>query len=1181
MSRGGRRVAVLSITLLCSAGIWIGGAAARVPGRAGRAADPANGRAAHRASGNAHRARRGIGPFAYGAHRGLPAARILAGTGQVRTRVIVVLRDQLRSLPSTRAHVRARIAAEASADAVIEARVARSGGRVYRRYRALNAFAADVTSAERSALASSPDVAQVIPDVVVRLPVLDSGPINPGAQPGPLNNDSQVCPSDPSKPLLEPEALQTTHTAYADPSIPQAQSIATGQGVRVAFLADGLDVNNPDLIRPDGSHVIVDYRDFSGEGPNAPSNGLEAFGDAGSIAAQGNVVYDLSKFVNPAHPLPAGCNIRVRGIAPGASLIAIKVFGASDSAYNSVILQGLDYALSNDHPDVISESFGGYPIPDSTQDLLRQFNEQAVADGVTVVEGTGDSGVQASPGSSASDPAVIAAGASTTFQNYAQGDQYGAQFATGGWLSDNISSVESGGFTQGGRVLDLVAPGEANWSLCSPDTALYTGCVDFAGRPSPLQSFGGTSESAPLIAGGAALVIQAYRQAHGGASPSPQLVRELLTSTATDLGAPGYEQGAGELNTLAAVQAAESVGLPAADASGANLLVSPTQLDLSGAAGSRFSTVVHVTDLSSSPETVAGAVRQIGAQLADQTGSVTLDSSSPTFVDGFGNSVPYEQIHFSVPAGADRLVADLAWPGPDARVALTLIDPRGRLAAFTRPQGNGDHGEVDVAHPPAGDWTGLIFLRDGSYSGPVSWQAVSQAFVSADSVYPRSRLLEPGQTGAFRVAGTFPAAAGDVSQELVVTSGDGTVSTVPIALRSLVAIDAGGGAFTGNLVGGNGRNGAFQPGQIDTYDFWVPPGEPQLSVSLSTGASPGTVVTGSLISPAGQAVTDGVNAYVDGGGAIHVTGGLQAFALRPRPGLWRFVVDVVNPVGGHVLSAPYTGRISFAPPPIQVSGLPDRRTVLTAGTPLTATVTVTNDGPGTEQLFLDPRTEERRFVSLLSVTPSTGVPLPVPMTQLPPVYLMPTETDAVGAFAQATQPVTFDFGFGDPSLAAIATGERAAGYFLGHATPGLWDLAPDELGPFSGPAPAGTVSTGMVALTRGFDPYASSSTGDPEDQAVNPGAAPYTPLTLGPGQSGTMTLTITPPATGSATPTMWPDGRGRELSGTLYVDAFDGVFGVAGELAAIPYAYRLAGPARQPGHEPRRHARFPRYPRRR
>ena len=56
-----------------------------------------------------------------------------------------------------------------------------------------------------------------------------------------------------------------------DPAIPQAQNLATGRGVKVAFFADGLDINNPDFIRADGSHVFIDYRDFTAEGPNAPS----------------------------------------------------------------------------------------------------------------------------------------------------------------------------------------------------------------------------------------------------------------------------------------------------------------------------------------------------------------------------------------------------------------------------------------------------------------------------------------------------------------------------------------------------------------------------------------------------------------------------------------------------------------------------------------------------------------------------------------------------------------------------------------------------------------------------------------------------------------------------------------------------------------------------------------------
>jgi hypothetical protein len=1092
-----------------------------------------------------------VGPYVHRHHAGLSAKRVEALSRNVSSRVIVVLRNQFRELPATRSRIRARINAETTADATILRNVRRSGGRVYRQYHALNGFAARVSSTERAALKASPQVAAIIPDVVVHLPnPADSSPASTTRH-GSVDSNAaaqQICPSDPTKPLLEPEALQTTHTAFQDPSTPQAQNLVTGTGVKVAFFADGLDINNPDFIRADGSHVFIDYQDFSGDGPNAPSNSLEAFGDASSIAAQGRQVYDISQFVNPAHPLPAGCNITVRGIAPGASLIGIKVFGNADSAFNSVILQGLDYALSVDHPNVISESFGGYPIPDSTQDLTRQFNEQAVAAGTTVVESTGDSGVTASPSSASSDPDVIAAGASTTFRHYVQTTAYGAQFSNGTWLSDNISSIESGGFTMGGRVLDLVAPGEGNWALCTPDTAIYQGCVNYAGQPTNLESFGGTSESAPFIAGGAALVIQAYENTHGGTAPSPALVRRLLTSTATDLGAPGSEQGAGELNTLAAVQAAESVGQPSTSIS-TGLLTDPTQLDISGTAGSTQSAPVTVTNLASSPETVSAGVRALSMQLSSQTGSVTLDSSSPTFVDWFGTSRPYATIHFQVPSGADRLAGYLAWTGGAARVDMALIAPDGTYATDYRAQGDGNHGQVDVLHPAAGQWTGIIWRRDGSFTGTVQWQATTQAFHGADSVTPSSLTLAPGASGTFHVNLRLPSAAGDASQDLVLTSGSGATSVVPLALRSLVAIRDGAGSFSGNLVGGNGRNGFFQPGQIDTYDFRVPSGAPEVRVTLGFPNDPGTIVWGTLIAPDGQAVAGASNAYVDlATGNTAVGSGLETDMPSPQAGTWRFVVDVVNPVGGTVLSAPYSGHISLSPPPFRVNGLPNNaRTVVRAGHASNATVTFTNNGPGIEQVFLDARTPQRQAMSLVSLTPDHNIALPLPAGTIPPLYLVPPETTGIDAAAQASEPVTFDYGFGDPDLSPISTGDTAAGSFsTPFATPGLWDIAPNPIGPFGAAgAPAGTVTTGMVAHTLGFDAAASASTGDVWQQAVDPSAF-YDPIQLAPGQTAHMTLTTTP--SGS---------RGQVVSGTLFVDVFNLFLDEGGEVVAIPYQYRV------------------------
>ncbi len=1093
-------------------------------------------------AGKSHRS----GPFAsHRPHKGLSAATTLGHTRSVSSRVIVILRNQVRAFPATKRKISSRIKTEQQVNSGVEQQVGRTGGRIYRRFHALNAFAATVSPNEQTALEHNGAVAQVVPDTVVQLPAPINASSTGSASGGNGGSGAQqVCPTDPSKPLLEPEALQTTHTAFDDPSTPQAQSLATGKGVKVAFFADGLDINNPDFIRPDGRHVFIDYKDFSGDGLNAPTGAAEAFGDASSIAAQGRETYDISSFNNPAHPLPAGCNITVRGISPGASLIGMKVFGNANSAYNSVILQGLDYALSNDHPDVISESFGGYPIPDTTEDLTRQFNEQAVAAGVTVVESSGDSGVRSSPSSASSDPSVISAGASTTFRNYAQSTQYAYQFAHG-WLNDQISSIESAGFTMGGRVLDLVAPGEANWALCSPNTAIYEECTNFAGQPTSLQSFGGTSESAPFIAGGAALVVQAYRDSHGGASPSPAVVRQLLTSTATDLHVPTVEQGAGEMNTLAAVQAAKSLG---GTPVGQNLLVGPTQLDLSGQSGTSAQRTVKVTNLGGATQIVHAHVRAITQTLANHSGTVTLDSSSPTFVDQFGVARPYAKVTFNVPAGTDRLDSFEAWAGPQARVDETLIDPSGKMAAVQRAQGNGNHGEVDVHDPTPGTWTAIIFQRDGTFTGPVHWQVLAQKFGGVDSVSPSAVTLAPGQSRNVQVGVTF-GNAGDASHDLELDSSNGKTTVVPIAIRSLVSLSGRGGSFTGDLIGGNGRNGAGQPGQIDTYDFNVPAGQPELSVGVTFAGDPGTPVYGALIDPSGNEVTGDTNAQTDANGVQTFTGGLETYVPSPRPGRWRFVVDVQNPVGGNVLSAPYRGQIGFTPPVVRAPKLPNSASAqLPAGKPATFAVTVRNTGIGTQNVFLDPRIAGRQNFSLLSLTPDANIALPVPSDALPPLYLVPTETNSVDAFAQASEPVTFDFGWGDPDLAAVSSGNSAAAHFASRvATPGIWSIAPDPIGPFDGPATKGTVSTALVAHTRGFDLGASSSTGDIWQQTVDPNAPAFTPVTLAPGGQGRLTLTLT------------PSGRkGRTVRGTLYVDVFSNTLSLGGELVALPYEYTVS-----------------------
>jgi subtilisin family serine protease len=510
-----------------------------------------------------------------------------------RERVIVVLSNQLASTPASKAHISARATRARSEQDAVLTRLAGPAPTRVTHFAVGNAFSATVTTDQAAALAGDPAVASVAQDASVpidRAPApagaTSSGSAGAAKRTNDVNNSFEICPTDPAVPLVEPEALQSIHALTSDGSA-NAQQLSTGAGVKVAYIADGIDPDNPDFITPGGDHVIVDYQDFSGDGPNAPSEGGEAFGDASSIAAQGTVSHDLSDFVNQAHPLPPGCNIRILGVAPDAQIVALKAAGTFFTT--SSVLQSIDYAVRVDHIDVLNESFGVAQFPDaSSRNAIQLFNDQAVAAGVTLTVASGDGGVNGTIAGSAADPNVISVGATTDNRLYAQTTYAAEPFSNGHWTSDNISALSSGGVTQVGRTVDLVAPGEGNWAVCEPG---FSSCLNFRSPagPSDIQPFGGTSESAPLTAGVAALVISAYRSTHEGASPSPAVVKQIITGTATDLSVPPSEQGAGLLNARAATEAALTWpgATVAADPSVAsNIVTSTDQMTLTGTPGS-------------------------------------------------------------------------------------------------------------------------------------------------------------------------------------------------------------------------------------------------------------------------------------------------------------------------------------------------------------------------------------------------------------------------------------------------------------------------------------------------------------------------------------------------------------------------------------------------------------------
>ena len=1105
----------------------------------------------------------------------LPGASTTAQTAEtsaVQKDVIVILRDQLPNVPPMRHAMEARAAAVAAAQGSVVSRLQRSRGRSVHTFGTINAFSTRVTADEATQLTADPAVLAVVPDAIIKASrrstsVIASNAV--GNSPSASSSPSGLCGT------LEPEALQLTNTAFLDPNTPQAQQVrdgngktVTGKGVKVAFIADGLDPNIAGFIRPDGSHVFIDYQDFSGDPAGTPSPAAEAFGDASSIAAQDNphgtpLLFDISKFVNAAHPLPSPCNIHIRGMAPDASLVGLKVFSNVGYTTTSDFVQAIEWAVTHDDVDVINESFGGAPLPDTANDPTSLANAAAVRAGVTVVVSTGDAGTAGTLGSPSTDPNVIAVGASTQYRLYAQ-TGYGVQALATGVVDNNISSFSSGGFAQNiPRTVDVVAPGDLGWALCSTNTTLYTECINF-GSPAvatPVQDFGGTSESSPLTAGEAALIIQAYRSTHRGQDPTPATVKQIIMSTATDLGAPAFEQGAGLINSLAAVNAALSLddhnGRPKNQ--GNSLLTQPSSAAVESTPNSRQDVSFSVTNTGTTTRHLSPTLQELGAPIAGNTITVTLNpSTDPTFLNPSGAPRAYVKRTFAVPAGAQHLDAAIAFKTPvgstNPPIAyISLLDPSGRQAAYSIPQGLGSgYGHVDIVSPAAGTWTAIIWTRvpgAGSYAGPVQFSWAAENYVTVGSVSPSHLDLAPGASGTLTANFSMPSASGDSSAAIRLGDSSGiSVSEIPVTLRTLIPIGHSGGSFAGTLTGGNGRPGQ---GPTQSFDFDVPYGVKNMSLALEIADS-GYLLEGLLVDPTGMQLSVEPNLDPASGDTQN---SMQLYREYPRAGRWKFVLVQNFTSSGNQTSLPFSARISFNGAVVAESTMFNNRfnSISASGGPVTVQVHVTNTSAVTEAYFADARLDSLTVASLqpLSCSPPT---LPGNCG----AFYVPTQVSRVQFLAQSTAPITMDayndvgygVGFtGSPDLYAkqVGTDTVAASLNVPEVPYGLWIVVPSLVGPYGpGGAPTTPVASAASVQMQPFDAMVSADSGDIWAD-VTLGTNTYNPLVLSPGQMGTINLTVTPD----------PTQVGKTVKGFLYIDTFNGNVQTGDEVVRLPYTYTI------------------------
>ena len=450
---------------------------------------------------------------------------------------------------------------------------------------------------------------------------------------------------------------------------------------------------------------------------------------------------------------------------------------------------------------------------------------------------------------------------------------------------------------------------------------------------------------------------------------------------------------------------------------------------------------------------------------------------------------------------------------------LILIDPTGKLAAHSLPQGDGNYGSVDVRYPAAGTWTGVIFgdtAADGGTNGAVPWQVSTQTFTPFGAVFPSTLTLPPGQSGTAWVTATTPSAPGDAAGSIVITaSGSQQATSIPVTLRSKINVGR-----RGRVLGradrrqrpgaGRGPGGVLRVQRAQGRAATSPP-------RSSSRNDAGDPVGAYLVAPDGEALGYGQNQDPLTGNA---STGETAYTVDPTPGTWTLVVDFAEPVEGNELADPYTGTVTFNATSASAAGLPDSaHTTLAAGTPVTIPVTVTNNGPEPEDFFVDPRLDTDTSLTLASLTAST-VPLP-PTNE--PEWIVPTETSGILGVADR-RPCPRCSTSARPGRPGPREHQQHGGRALRRRRrpgPTARPAAPCRQAAGSPsrasaartrhPPRPGRPPSPATVTTRAFDPAVTSTTGDLWT-AASTAAFTDTPVVIGPGASATIDVTITPSA---------------------------------------------------------------------
>jgi serine protease AprX len=316
----------------------------------------------------------------------------------------------------------------------------------------------------------------------------------------------------------------------------------TGAGVGIAVIDTGVTSWHDDLtnktsaLYPYGNQRVTKFVDFvNGQTQPYDDNGHGSH-VAGIILGNG---YDSSG--------------EKAGIAPGASLISLKVLDANGQGTIGNMIAALNWIAQNYQTyniRVVNMSIGAAIRESYWTDPLTLAVKQITDRGITVVSAAGNVGKNklgqlqwggiTAPGNA---PWVLTVGASSTMGTLTRSDDTMADYSSSGPTYIDYAAKP-----------DLVAPGTGTISLAVPGSTFYAAKLQYlvGGTLSlgyqPYLALSGTSMAAPVVSGTVALMLQA------NPNLTPNLIKAILQYTSQVYkGYSPLRQGSGFLNSYGAV----------------------------------------------------------------------------------------------------------------------------------------------------------------------------------------------------------------------------------------------------------------------------------------------------------------------------------------------------------------------------------------------------------------------------------------------------------------------------------------------------------------------------------------------------------------------------------------------------------------------------------------------------